>query len=103
VYLNSPGGSTFKLSQTDLEIKKESLQDGKSGALTSNLENDALVEIEVYDIAGKMIEKVSDFKIDKGYQISNFNWKKYLKAGIYILKIKGENIEKQEKFIVNEN
>jgi hypothetical protein len=103
VYLNSPGGSTFKLSQTDLEIKKESLQDGKSGALTSNLENDALVQIEVYDIAGKMIEKVSDFKIDKGYQISNFNWKKYLKAGIYILKIKGENIEKQEKFIVNEN
>jgi hypothetical protein len=79
------------------------LQDGKSGALTSNLENDALVQIEVYDIAGKLIEKVSNFKIEKGNQTSNFNWKKYLKSGIYILKIKGENIEKQEKFIVNEN
>ena len=56
------------------------------------------VEITIYDIRGRIVEKIVDTEMEPGYHMLSWN-NPNIAAGVYFVRVEAKDIEKTEKVI----
>ena len=71
----------------------------EKGVLVFNMEEASLVKIEFYDLSGKKVKEMKEIYLNAGEQSIEFNASNLI-TGIYLCKIKTQNLAKVKRILV---